>query len=607
MKATSRDCCRILPSRRLILHLVSIFIPLAFAFLPFDRRREREQKKLARAAKSKGKKPSKKKKAKTSGDAAMAASLLERRGSARNKDASGAKGKKLSALKKIREERMAKKDDESESDLDYGDEGEEDSDEDYMEGGAVSKPWLQKGRKTRLQRDDSSDSESEEEGAVQKTGRPTQEEKGFVAADIEDYTRVSIPRRRLARWCNEPFFEDAVKGFYVRLSIGADKAKMKTCYRLCEIVGVETRPSAYRFPQVKKQKPISTNKVLNLKFGSQVKAFKMFLISDSRPTDDDISMLVNQLKNSRLNHEILSKKRARKLRKDQDRLVTNYTYTKADIEKSIAAKKKRKVGNIGMEKTRVAIQVQGAQEAVAERIAKLDDAKRALLEAGEDSADVEQLESMVTLAAEATEDAKGLLEARLKEQRKVLGAEEGRKKKFKQSEKIQKWNRVNEDRKALNKQADYNAYKEHIEQEKREAGSQGAPKFNPYARRKAKPTMLWEVGQTTEEGGDKAKKDPPTLADEKEGGGGGDRAPSAGGSSSSSSKENVKGKDNAATSVLTEAAVEDFAIDDDEDLARGSSAAMLLNDEGVDVGRHRVRKGLSLAQYQAKKEAGEIF
>ena len=115
MKATSRDCCRILPSRRLILHLVSIFIPLAFAFLPFDRRREREQKKLARAAKSKGKKPSKKKKAKTSGDAAMAASLLERRGSARNKDASGAKGKKLSALKKIREERMAKKDDESES------------------------------------------------------------------------------------------------------------------------------------------------------------------------------------------------------------------------------------------------------------------------------------------------------------------------------------------------------------------------------------------------------------------------------------------------------------------------------------------------------------
>merc|ERR1719253_783709 len=167
---------------------------------------------------------------------------------------------------------------------------------------------------------------------------------------------------------------------------------MKTCYRLCEIVGVEARPSAYRFPQVKKQKPISTNKVLNLKFGSQVKAFKMFLISDSRPTDDDISMLVNQLKNSRLNHEILSKKRARKLRKYQDRLVTNYTYTKADIEKSIAAKKKRKVGNIGMEKTRVAIQVQGAQEAVAERIAKLDDAKRALLEAGEDSADVEQLE-----------------------------------------------------------------------------------------------------------------------------------------------------------------------------------------------------------------------
>ena len=248
------------------------------------RRREREQKKLAKAQKGKtgsavSKKKSTKGKAKTknvkaaakkkaskakvdtSDDAALAASLATTRESSRNRDASGSKGKKAAALKAIREERSSKiiQRDESDSDLDYGDEGASDSDDDYEDEGAVAKPWLQK-RKTRLQREASESEESSDDDGEGAAGgkRGIAEERGedFVEAGLEDYIKVTIPRRRLARWCNEPFFEDAVQNMYVRISVGRDSKKMKQCYRLCKIVGVDKQAAEYKFPLIKNDKPV---------------------------------------------------------------------------------------------------------------------------------------------------------------------------------------------------------------------------------------------------------------------------------------------------------------------------------------------------------------
>jgi RNA polymerase-associated protein RTF1 len=117
------------------------------------------------------------------------------------------------------------------------------------------KPWQQKGKKaSQLQ---SSDDESV--GVEKKEDKPkdTSERRTEDAeADLEDYIKVSIPRRRLIRWCNEPFFEDAIKNCYVRLGIGRDNKTQKACYRLCKIVGIETK-SEYSFPADDKQKPVS--------------------------------------------------------------------------------------------------------------------------------------------------------------------------------------------------------------------------------------------------------------------------------------------------------------------------------------------------------------
>ena len=648
-----------------------------------DKRRKREQAEATKAAQAKGKKGAKttakggratrasartRKKQEEAADADLAASLstTQRKSSKRNKDATGAKGKKATARANLLADRRAAQKssadpDESDSDLDYGDEA-SDSESDYEDGEA--KPWLQNKtaaagtRKTRLQREAtaSSDSDSDEDdNDADGTGRrprPSGATTEFVPADVADYAKVTIPRRRLSRWCHEPFFEQAVTGMYVKLAVGKDSQKsMKSCYRLCQIVGVETRPAEYAFPPEKGSNrtpvriihdiiysicivgliwtshrdvflhlpssftliilQISTNKVLKLQFGSSVRAFRMALVSDSKPQEDDVRALVSHLRDSRLNDDILSKKRAIKLRKVQDKLVNTYTYTREDIEKSVAAKKKRKVGNIGAETTRAAIAVQAAQEDVKDAEARLDEARRAHLEAGEDDTGVDQLESAVTLATEALEDAKSRLEEKKLEQERILTAEQIRKKRIKGAEKIQEWNRVNERAMEKNKMADYEAYKQQREQEKREAAAQGqggAPKFNPYARRKVKPKILWEVGQKADEDDnnnkDKAQAEDAAAAGTAAGGGGAAGGGAAAQASSDGPKEananaNVPGKENAAEIVN-----DDFAIDD-ELLVRGGTDSLLAAATGR-AGGVRARKGLSFAEYQKAKEVGHL-
>ena len=159
--------------------------------------------------------------------------------------------------------------------------------------------------------------------------------------------------------------------------------------------------------------------------------------------------------------------------------------------------------------------------------------------------------------------------------------------------------------------ADYEAYKQQREQEKKEAAAQGAPKFNPYARRKVKPKILWEVGQKADEDDNKDKaqaEDAAAAGTAGAGGSGGSGGGTAAQASSDGPKEtNVPGKENAAEIVN-----DDFAIDD-ELLVRGGTdsllAAAISGGANATTGRTggvRVRKGLSFAEYQKAKEVGHL-
>jgi RNA polymerase-associated protein RTF1 len=147
--------------------------------------------------------------------------------------------------------------DSDESESDFGDDDDEDSDDDYEDTAVAAKPWQRKAAESKTSRldqveesdDDMADVDRGEDDANYNQGRAATE------AELEDYQKITLPRRRLGRWCNEPFFKDAVMNCFVKLFIGENE-QGKRCYRLCRIVGVETNAASYQLPPVKKEKPV---------------------------------------------------------------------------------------------------------------------------------------------------------------------------------------------------------------------------------------------------------------------------------------------------------------------------------------------------------------
>ena len=227
--------------------------------IPCYRRKEREMKRLesgdkASKSKKKGQKKNSSKSPKTAstsksdtegdvdepdttGDFAIAQELGLGRAA---KTPSGAETKRQAALAQLRKDRTVNKND-SESELDYGSEA---SDEEFIE-----KPWNKPYKAKRGFGNEYLSDDADDVG-----GRSSQ--KSFIEADLKDFLKVTIPRRRLSRWCNEPYFDKAVMNFYVRLAIGRDKATAKPCYRLCKIVGVKVGKE-YKFPSYSGQKQVS--------------------------------------------------------------------------------------------------------------------------------------------------------------------------------------------------------------------------------------------------------------------------------------------------------------------------------------------------------------
>mmetsp|Transcript_34274 Transcript_34274/g.73032 ORF Transcript_34274/g.73032 Transcript_34274/m.73032 type:complete len:460 (-) Transcript_34274:158-1537(-) len=458
-------------------------------------------------------------------------------------------------------------------------------------------PWQQKKKKRVDSDDDDDEDEDVSEGDVDDDERRPSALGGErrtedTGAAQEDYVKVSIPRRRLMRWCNEPFFEQAVTNFYVRLGIGRDDKTQRACYRLCRIVGVVTK-GEYNFPSIEGKKPVSTDKWLKLSFGKFVRDFKMSTVSEHRPSADDVAQLVGQLKTERLSDHVLTKKSANKLRKNQDLLVSNYTYTKEDIEKLVMDKKKRnkKSLNIGLEKTRIAIAVQAVRDEVEEAKKRLEDAKVQRMEADDDMTTI--AESNVTKASEALETAEEKLEVKIEEEKKIHKEDQDRMNRLKKSSKVQNWVKVNQRARLANQNADFRAYREEQEREKTQGSAE--PKFDPYARRRQKPKNLWEVGgpkQDKETVEEEKKETTPSERDDSNVGKDGDRENRREEASERRVPEPPHGG---------RRANDQFAFDDDF----GGDVAN-LGGVGKKKVQTRARRGISLEEYQERKSAGTL-
>jgi RNA polymerase-associated protein RTF1 len=537
-------------------------------------------------------------------DEELAASLATTT-SGRNRDASGAKNKKAQALAVLRQQRKVslaenKKDDDEESDIDFGDD-DEDSDDDYEAEGFLSKLRQKKtGSSTAAaaaspldRHKDYDDGESDDDRMAKTRQRDSSGGGGgggaVVEATLEDYIQITLPRRRLARWCHEPFFNQAVIGCFARVFIGPDKATGEKMYRLCEIVDVTKGKKEYKFPAVPNEKPVSSKKILHLRFGTNTREFPMYLISDSRPNEEDVTKFVTMEKTNRQT-TVMSRSKAGRIRKRQDALVNNYTYTKEDIEFNVQEGKKsgKALSNLALEQTRAAIGVTGAETELKEAQSRLDEARKKLLEYdGGDRTEEDNLSSAVKIAEQDVGEAEEELEGKIKAQKAVHDIVNGRKTNLSKRTKDQNWAKVNQRAKQMNKDADFEAYKAQKAQEEREA-THGVAKFNPYARRKVKPKILWEVGQKEEK-----KDDEPSGSKDREAR---DETLPGNGPDAVKAAQAVQEAQKAAQITQSH----QFAFDEEDPGALSFS---------LKSKRHRalrVRKGLSLADYQSQKLAGVV-
>uniref|UniRef100_A0A7S3AQ33 Plus3 domain-containing protein n=1 Tax=Haptolina ericina TaxID=156174 RepID=A0A7S3AQ33_9EUKA len=111
--------------------------------------------------------------------------------------------------------------------------------------------------------------EEEEEGEL-----PSQVASGMEsAADAHNLERIRLKRDQLEKWLNEPYFETALIGSFVRIGIGNREGR--PMYRVAEIVGVKDNFRQYALGEKK------TTKRLELKIGESKRFFQISYVSNA--------------------------------------------------------------------------------------------------------------------------------------------------------------------------------------------------------------------------------------------------------------------------------------------------------------------------------------
>ena len=219
----------------------------------------------------------------------------------------------------------------------------------------------------------------------------------------------------------------------------------------------------------------------------------MYWVSDAKPTEQDVSKYVSMQKNHR--KEILTKRDATKLRRKQDELVNNYTYTTQDIERNLEERKKqgKTAANLGLEQTNAAIATKAAKDALLEAKRALTDARRAIDRSTE--ADTRQLDADLKECQSRVKACEKELQKRKADEQALKDQVRNRKRRLAQRSKDKNWAKVNQRNKNKNNRTDFEVSQKEKEAAAKKAASTTKEKFNPFARRKVKPKILWKVGQ----------------------------------------------------------------------------------------------------------------
>lgn len=171
------------------------------------------------------------------------------------------------------------------------------------------------------------------------------EYKAEIKLTPEDLNPVRIPRNLVMRWFDEPFFEDAMTGSYVRYCLGTNRRTQKTTYRVCKVTGMG--PKYKRFYKLGNK--ITTDRTLLLEVGGVVKACKLDMISNSRFTDREVECWMKLQRDALV--DLPTKEELSALKNRIHDTVYNHQYTEQQVADLITQRQKRhrRINNFGAE------------------------------------------------------------------------------------------------------------------------------------------------------------------------------------------------------------------------------------------------------------------
>ncbi|THD26144.1 RNA polymerase associated protein RTF1 [Fasciola hepatica] len=110
---------------------------------------------------------------------------------------------------------------------------------------------------------------SSEDNARGRSRSPEEE----LVRTVQDLSRIRLSRFKLEKWVHMPFFDDLIKGCFVRIHIGLNQGV--PIYRCAEIVDVVETPKIYDLGDTR------TNKGVVLRVGRDQSTFRLAFVSNS--------------------------------------------------------------------------------------------------------------------------------------------------------------------------------------------------------------------------------------------------------------------------------------------------------------------------------------
>lgn len=166
----------------------------------------------------------------------------------------------------------------------------------------------------------SSDEESEDEAM---------EESEEKVGSVDDVEKIRLSRHKLEKWVHMPFFENLIKGCFVRIGIGQNEGR--SVYRVAQVLGVVETAKVYNLGGTR------TNKGLRLKHGKQERVFRLEFVSNQRFTDTEFARWVSEMHSNDIPLPTLDEIETKSQELQNSK---NYSYQDNDVDQIVAEKQK---------------------------------------------------------------------------------------------------------------------------------------------------------------------------------------------------------------------------------------------------------------------------